>query len=52
MNKIEITWSAFIWNLGESGSTGRVDGAVANPEPDMLLASSHPHDHLSIKVIV
>ena len=38
-------------NLGESGSTGRVDCAVANPEPAMLLASSRPHDHFSIKVM-
>ena len=38
-------------NLGESGSTGRVAGAVANPEPAMLLASSRPHDHFSIKVM-
>ena len=38
-------------DLGESGSTGRVDCAVANPEPAMLLASSRPHDHFSIKVM-
>ena len=38
-------------NLGESGSTGPVDCAVANPEPAMLLASSHPHNHFSIKVM-
>ena len=38
-------------NLGERGSTGRVDCAIASPEPAMLLASSHPHDHFSIKVM-
>ena len=31
-----------------SGSTDRVDYAVANPEPAMLLASSYPHDDFSI----
>ena len=36
---------------GESGGTGRVDCAVANPEPAMLLASSGRHDHFSIKVM-
>ena len=38
-------------NLGESGSTSRVDCAVVNPELAMLLASSRPHDHFSIKVM-
>ena len=33
--------------LGESGSIGRVDCAIANPKPAMLLASSRPHDHFS-----
>ena len=38
-------------NLGESGSTVCVDYVVANLEPTMLLASSRPHDHFSIKVM-
>ena len=37
--------------LGESGSIGRVDCAIANPKPAMLLASSRPHNHFSIKVM-
>jgi hypothetical protein len=37
-------------DLVESGSSGRVECAVANPVPSMLLASSHPHDDLTIKV--
>ena len=38
-------------DLGERWSRGRVDEAVAKPEPPMLLALSHPHDDLSIKVL-
>ena len=38
-------------DLGESGSRGRVDCTVANPVPAMLLASSHPHHDLSIKIL-
>ena len=37
--------------MRESGSIGRVNCAIANPEPAMLLASSRPHDHFSIKVM-
>ena len=35
----------------ESGSSGRVECAVANPVPPVLLASSYPHDDFSIKVL-
>jgi len=38
-------------NLGERPSTGRVDCAVANPVPPVLLPSSQPHDDFSIKVL-
>ena len=38
-------------DLGERGSRGRVDDAVAKPEPPMLLALPRPHDGLSIEVL-
>jgi len=38
-------------DLGESGSSGRVDDAVAKPVPAMLLASSHPHDKVSFEIL-
>ena len=37
--------------MRESGSIGRVNCAIANPEPAMLLASSHSHHQFSIKVM-
>ena len=36
-------------NLGEGGSAGRVYKAVANIVAPMFLASSHPHNYLSIQ---
>ena len=38
-------------NLGERGSRGRVDDAIAKLELPMLLALPHPHDCLSIEVM-
>jgi hypothetical protein len=38
-------------DLRESGSSGRVKYAVAKPIPPMLLASSHPHDKVSFKIL-
>ena len=38
-------------DLGESGSSGRVDDAVAKPVPAMLLASSHPHDKVTFEIL-
>ena len=32
----------------EGGNSGGVDGAVCNPQPPVLLASSEPHDRLCI----
>jgi len=35
----------------QSGSSGDVERVVANLVPPMFLASSHPHDDFSIKVL-
>jgi hypothetical protein len=38
-------------DLRESGSSGRVEYAVAKPVPPTLLASSHPHGKVSFKIL-
>ena len=41
----------FLRRVIESGSSGDVERVIANPVPPMFLASSHPHDDFSIKVL-
>lgn len=47
MDGLQVMLLAQIW----SGSSGQVECVVTNPVLPLHLASSHPHDDFSIKVL-